>query len=161
MLDGAVAVDAGDLNGIADLSVQLPVAVDILFEVAVRAMHAPLEMDILEVHGHVERELPLRGRHRRPSGWIGGSRLGRRQKRDGLLELVRRHRAHDLAIPIEQAPLPILLEHGPKDPTVSMKVAELNFVQFRIEIGEILEKRIARRTSAAIHRRETMCWAIS
>ena len=47
---GAVAVDAIDLHGVPRLAVQLAVAVVVLLEMAIHALHAALEMDVLQVH---------------------------------------------------------------------------------------------------------------
>src|ERR1700692_1179044 len=51
MLDGPVAIDAIDLNRVAGLAIQLAVAVAVLLEVAVDAVHAELEVDVLQVDG--------------------------------------------------------------------------------------------------------------
>src|SRR5207247_6687492 len=47
--DRAVAVDAVDLDGGPRLAVELAVAVAVLLEMAIHAVHAFLEMDVLEV----------------------------------------------------------------------------------------------------------------
>ena len=52
--DGAVAIDAIDLDRVARFAVQLAVAVTVLLEVAVRAVHALFEMDVLEMDGLLE-----------------------------------------------------------------------------------------------------------
>src|SRR5262249_13758414 len=49
ILDGAVAIGARDLDGIARLAVELAVAVRILLEVAVNAVHALFEVDVFQV----------------------------------------------------------------------------------------------------------------
>ena len=49
-----MAVDAVDFNGGAGLSVDFCVAVIVLGEVAVGALHAFFEMDVGEVHGFAE-----------------------------------------------------------------------------------------------------------
>ena len=46
-----MAIDAIDGRGIARLAVKHAVSVDILFEMAVRALHPVREMDILQVNG--------------------------------------------------------------------------------------------------------------
>ena len=50
LLNRAVAIDAIDLDGVARFAVELAVAVAVLLEVAVDAVHALFEMDVLEVH---------------------------------------------------------------------------------------------------------------
>ena len=47
--NGAVAVLAADLQGVAVLAVDQPVAVGVLGEVAIRAVHPLLQMDVLQV----------------------------------------------------------------------------------------------------------------
>ena len=65
--DGAVAVLAADLQGVAVLAVEQPVAVGVLGEVAVRAVHPLLEVDVLEMDrlpeavGIVEGDDPVPG----------------------------------------------------------------------------------------------------
>ena len=54
LLDGAVAVDAVDFDGIARLAVELAVAVTVLLEVAVDAVHALLQMNVFQMHGLAE-----------------------------------------------------------------------------------------------------------
>ena len=51
LVGGAVAVAAVDLDGVAHGAVELAVAVAVLQEVAVDAVHALLEVDVLEVDG--------------------------------------------------------------------------------------------------------------
>ena len=50
LLNRAVAIDAIDFYGIACFSVEFAIAVTVLLEVAVNAVHPFLEMDVLEVH---------------------------------------------------------------------------------------------------------------
>ena len=52
--DRAVAIDAGDGDGIADFAVEVAVAVDIDIEVAIGALHSFGEVDIFEVNGAFE-----------------------------------------------------------------------------------------------------------
>ena len=51
---GAVAIDAIDLDRIARLAVELAVAVAILLEMAVDALHPLVEMHVLQVDGLLE-----------------------------------------------------------------------------------------------------------
>ena len=50
----AVAIDAIEFDGGARLAVEFSVAVAVLLEVAIHALHAFLEMDVREVHGFLE-----------------------------------------------------------------------------------------------------------
>ncbi len=50
-LDRAVAIGAVHLDGVARLAVELAVAVAVLGEVAVDAVHAFFQMDVLQLHG--------------------------------------------------------------------------------------------------------------
>ena len=52
--DRAMAIDAGDGDGIADFAVEVAVAVDIDIEVAIGALHSFGEVDIFEVNGAFE-----------------------------------------------------------------------------------------------------------
>src|SRR4029077_4694977 len=49
--DGSWAVDAIDLDGVARLAIELAVAVTVLPEMAVDALHAALEMNVLQMDG--------------------------------------------------------------------------------------------------------------
>ena len=49
-----MAIDTIDLHGIACFAVQIPIAVAVALEVAVRAVHPFFEMDVLEVDGFAE-----------------------------------------------------------------------------------------------------------
>ena len=54
VLNRAVAIDAIDLDGGARFAVELAVAVAVLLEVAVDAVHALVEVDVLQVDGLLE-----------------------------------------------------------------------------------------------------------
>src|SRR5262249_46657354 len=58
----AVAVDALDLDPGPHLPLQLRVAVDVLHEVAVHAVHALLQVNVHQVQGHAVAVLALPGR---------------------------------------------------------------------------------------------------
>ena len=49
-----MAIGAIDFNGVSRLAVKLAVAVRILAEMAIHAVHAFFEVDVLEVHGFAE-----------------------------------------------------------------------------------------------------------
>ena len=72
-VDGAVAVDALDLDGGPHLAVELGVAVDVLDEVAIDAVHALFQVDVQQVDRHAVAAgwLPPRQRSswRRAAAW--------------------------------------------------------------------------------------------
>jgi len=49
LADASVAISARDLNGIACLSIQFSISVRVLLEVAVNAMHAFFQMNVLQL----------------------------------------------------------------------------------------------------------------
>ena len=51
---GAVAIGAIDLDGGARFAVQMAVAVAVLLEVAIDAVHALVQMDVAQVDGLIE-----------------------------------------------------------------------------------------------------------
>src|SRR5439155_16490456 len=106
LLDRAVAVDAGNLDRIARLAIQLSVAVRIAVEMAVDPVHPTLEVNVLEMDRHA---------------WTGAL-LG---IRDRIGELVCRCRRHHVPDIVEEPPLTIALEHGAEHPSVAVKICEL------------------------------------
>ncbi len=54
MLDGAVAIHAVNFDGVSGLPVELAIAVTVLLEVAVDAVHAEFKMDVFQVDGLFE-----------------------------------------------------------------------------------------------------------
>src|SRR4029450_5516734 len=120
----AVTVHAFDLDGVAYFAVELPVAVHVLLEVAVDAVHALLEMDVLQVDGHARlaeaRALDRRGR-------VLGSRV-----------------AHDVVAGVEQPALAVVLEDGAEHPAVAVEVGELGERELVVQRRGALEERLAR-----------------
>ncbi len=53
-LNAAVTVNAVNLHGVARLAVETPIAVIVLGEVTIDAMHAFLQMNVLEMHRLLE-----------------------------------------------------------------------------------------------------------
>ena len=49
-VDRPVTIHAGDLDGVARFAIEFPVAVRVLLEVAVDAMHAALEMNVFQMN---------------------------------------------------------------------------------------------------------------
>ena len=144
-VDGAVAIDAADLDRRADLAVEPGVAVGVLDEVAVDAVHPLLHVDVEEMDGEpvalggdllllgadflprlscraaVDLLDPLRHRHRRPQRGIAG--IG-----DRLTAVVEHH------------PPAVVLEDGPIGPPVAMEIGKLRVLRAVVEIGEVGEK---------------------
>ena len=141
-----MAVDAGNLDGVARLAVELSVAVAVLFEVAVDAVHAAFEMDVLQVHGQPARFcIRLRAsRLRRPL--IRRTRVG---VVHGRGELLRRGLLHDVARAVEQIALAIALEHGAEQPSMTVEVREARLTQ---RVVECQPAGLAARNSGSLHR---------
>ena len=136
----AVAVDALDLDGGADLAVKLGVAVHVLDEVAVDAVHSLFEVDVKLMNGQpvaLRRGGPVKRGLLFGRGIFGAI---------PLLELVRASdRGHQgrrrivgdrLAAVVEQLAVPVFLEDRPKDPAVAMEVGELRVLRLRVQVGD-------------------------
>ena len=135
-----MAVDAGDLDRRADLTVELCVAVHVLDEVAVDAVHPALHVDVEHVHGKaiafvrhghfflmdllgrllvgvtVDLFDPLRHLHRRPLGRVAGV-------------------GDDVALMIEKIAAAIVLEDGPVGPAVAVEVAKLRVFRAVVQVA--------------------------
>ena len=110
--DRAVAVNAVNLDCGARLVVEDAVAVRVLLEVAVNAVHPLLKMYVFEV------DWKPRGRRR--------GRVARVVAvLDRLLELGRRHVLHAVAARVEHVALAVALEDGAEHPAVAVEVCEL------------------------------------
>ncbi len=139
-----MAVAALDLDGRADLAVELGVAVHVLDEVAIDAVHPLLQVDVELVDrdpiaprlGAIERGLLGRGGIAGAIALLqlGGQPHGRHQRRGRLV-------GHGLAAVVEQLPVPILLEHGAEDPAVAVEVGELRVPRLRVQLGDPFQKR--------------------
>ena len=135
----AVAVDALDLDGRADFAVELGVAVDVLDEMAIDAVHPFLEVDVEQVHGQA---VAIRART------VERGLLGRRgvARAIALLELSRQcdggHQRRGtfigdgLAAVIEQVAVPVFLEDRPEDPAVAVEIGELGVSCLRVQVGD-------------------------
>ena len=145
LVDGAVAVDAGDLDRRPHLAVEFRIAMHVLDEVAVDAVHAALHVDVEQMHGQsvalvgdrrllgpdlfgrlavgpaVDLANPLRHLHGRPQCPV--ARVG-----------------DWLAAVVEQVALAVVLEDGAVGPAVAVKVGELRLLGAVVEIGEVGEK---------------------
>ena len=144
-VDGAVAIDAADLDRGAHLAVQPGVAVGVLNEVAVDAVHPLLHVDVEEMdrepvalggdllllgadflprlscRAAVDLLDPLRHRHRRPQRRIAGIR-------DRLAAVIKHH------------PPAVMLEDRPVGPSVAVEIGELRVLRAVVEVGEIGEE---------------------
>ena len=112
VVDRAVAVLALDLDRAHDLGLDVAVAVAVLREVAVDALHAQVDVHRREVHG--------------------------------LLELLRVVVGDHLAVRVEQVALAVAREDRAEVPAVAVVVGELDVLELRVELGDVLrELRIA------------------
>ena len=119
-LRATVAIDAFLGRGVAGLSVEVSVTVHIGEEVAIHAMHAHLEVNVLEMHRHVGRRgvaglLPLVG--------------------DGSRQLFGVDVLDLLPVMIQQVAARILLVHRAEHPPVPVKIGELRVLELRVDIG--------------------------
>ena len=141
----SVAVDAGDFDRRANLAVELGVAVHVLDEVAVDAVHPALHVDVEHVHGHavplvrydrlfdpdlcrrllvgvaVDLLDPLRHLHGRPLGRVAPV-------------------GDDVSLVIEQISLAVVLQDRSVGPAMAVEVGELGVLGAVVEVGEISEK---------------------
>ena len=144
-LSGAVAVDTGDLDGGTDLAVELRVAVHVLDEVAVDAVHAALHVDVEHVHreavalvrhGHllaadllgrllvgsaVDLLDPLRHLHGRPQGLV--ARVG-----------------DDVSLVVEEVALAVVLEDGAEGPAMAVEITELGVLRAVVQVAQVGEE---------------------
>src|SRR5215471_3731840 len=110
LLDAAMTVDTTDGNGVDVFPVQLAIAVVILGHMAIHAVHAFFEMDVLQVHGHADPCL----------GCLGGLAYRTTQLLGGDLS-----KGDPVAERIEEIALPVALENGTEVPAVAMVVSKL------------------------------------
>ena len=130
---GTVTVHAVDLDGIARLAVQVAVAVAVLREVAVDALHPPLEMNVLQVHRHAcFRRLARRLRDRLA---VLSNKRRHALVRHGGRETVGARVLHGMILGVDQISMTVALEDGAKDPAVSVKIGELRVRELRVEFG--------------------------
>ena len=140
----AVAVDALDLDGRADLAVELGVAVHVLDEVAVDAVHPLFEVDVELMDGQpvALRLGAVEGRLLFGRGVFGAIplfQLGRHadrrhQRRGGIV-------GDRLASVVEQLAVPVFLEDGAEDPAVAMEVGELRVLRLGVQVGDAFQER--------------------
>ena len=140
----AVAVDALDLDGRANLAVELGVAVGVLDEVAVDAMHPFFEVDVELVHRQAVALRParsnaaccaaaaLRVRYRSFSS-AGNATAAMSAAVESLADDPRRV--------VEQVAVPVFLEDGAEHPAMAVKIGELRVSCPWIELGEPREER--------------------
>ena len=122
LVGSPVTVFASDLDRRADFAVQLRVAVRVLFEVAIDAVHPFLKMDIHEMHRDAVLRLAAVGMQHRVV-----------ELRGGLV-------FDDAIFVVEQSALAIFLEDRFEDPAVAVEVGELRVLEFRVEVGGLIEE---------------------
>ena len=114
----AVAVDALDLDRGPHFAVELGVAVDVLHEVAVDAVHALFQVDVHQVH---------RRRRRAACRSLAFLVASAAPSRPCSCSVVTS--ATIVAPVVEQVALAVLLEDGAEDPAVAVEVGELRVLQ--------------------------------
>ena len=119
----AVTVDAADLHRIGDLAIDQTVAVAVLREMAIGALHALFGMDIHQMN-----------RLARIDPW------GHELALPVLAPFFRIVGADDPAILVEEVALAITLEDGAEVPAVPVIVGELRVLQIRIEVIDIAKE---------------------
>ncbi len=130
-----MAILAGDFDRGPHLAVQLAVAVNVLDEVAVDAMHPFFEVDVEQVNRHVltERlELALLLVDERPRCGVFSIPIAIALKllhifrhRHGRLKLPVGGLGDRIVVMVEERAAAIFLEHGAKNPSVTVEVGEL------------------------------------
>ena len=139
----SVTVDALNFDGSANLSVQIPVAVYVLHEVAVDTVHSFFEMDVHEVYRHVFAHLVQFRFHpgqfvRRPLALVELFDVLRNQHRHPQLlvgDIVNLG-----AERIEQDALAVLFVNGAVDPAVTVKICKLRMLGLCVQVGHICQK---------------------
>ncbi len=134
-----MAVDALNFDGCANLAVELGVAVGVLDEVAVDAMHSFFEVDIKLVHGQtVAFGLGTRERCSLGGRGVAGSvsflELG--GEGDGRHERRGRITCNGLAAVVEQLAMPVFLVNRPEDPAMAVKIGKLRVPRLGVELGK-------------------------
>src|ERR1051325_7986818 len=103
LADRAVTVYAINLDGVAHFAVELAVAVVVLPEVTIHAMHAFLDVYVFQVDGQAFFGRPF----------------------DGFFELGGVHVADDVAVGVEEIALAVGLEDVAEYPAVAVEVGKL------------------------------------
>ena len=137
-----MAVDAADFNGRPHLAVELRVAVHVLHEVAVDAVHAALHVNVEQVH-------------RKPVALVGHGRLLAAQLEVGLgvgvavdlfdlfghldssLEGRVTNIVNAIASVIQQEALPVVFQHRPIRPAMAVKICKLGLLRAGVQVGEV------------------------
>ncbi len=122
-----MTIDATNFDGGAHLAVQLGVAMGVLTEMAVGAVHSLFHMHIHKVDGRMLTTLadPL---------LLAGRRV------HGTHELCVFHLLERLALVVQQVALAIFLVDGSEYPPVAMKIRKLRVPQMRVQIGDVGQK---------------------
>ena len=143
-----MTINALNLDGGADFSVKLGIAVHVLDEVAVDAVHSLLEVDVELMDGQ---PVALCACGPVKCGQLFGRGIFCAIP---LLELVGHpYRGHQgrrrivgdrLAAVVEQLAMPVFLEDRAKDPAVAMIVSKLRVFRLWVQVGDPLQKRRVR-----------------
>ena len=142
--DGAVTVDALDFDRVADLAVELAVAVRGDEEVAIDAVHPFFDVDIHQMNRHAD-AIPFAFD---PFLFTDG--------RDGGLKQSGRDRfvRNRVAVGVEQVPFAVLLHDCAIDPAVAVELGELAVSELGVEFADSFEERRVAPKSARRPRRD-------
>src|SRR2546422_8079029 len=120
-----MTIDTRDLDRLDIAPVQLPIAVAILFEMAVNTVHAFFEMDVLHVY--------------RDSGTLFGV-IGRFADTALQERAIDRLKGDNRALGIEKIALTVALEDCLKVPAVAVVVRKLCVLELRVEFPDFGEE---------------------
>ena len=111
-IDRAVAVGASDFDGGPHFAVEFRIAVIVLIEVAVDAVHPLFQVDVHQVHRHALALLA-----------VLALLIGRRAH--GLHQILGRDVGDDLSPVVQQIARAVFFEHRAENPAVAVEVGEL------------------------------------
>ena len=122
-IGAAVAIDAADFDRIGYLTIDQPVAVTVLCEVAIGALHALFGVDIHQVH-----RLAGIGPGLHKFAFTAAAPLFR------IVWIDQR------PLRIEQIARPVAFEHRAEVPAVAVIIGELGVLEFRVEIVDVAQE---------------------
>src|SRR5262249_55418720 len=123
-VNGPVAILATDFDRVADLSIELAVAMAVLSEMTIHAMHALFDVNVLQVNRHT-RSIA------RPVGWL----------LDGPAKLICCDVIDYLVTRVEQVAFAVFLVNRAEDPSVAGEICELSLLELWINaVGQSFEK---------------------
>ena len=151
-----MAIDAGNFNGTAHFHLQPCVAMHVLHEVAIDAVHAFFNMDVHQMHGQAGAFVGVFGiaflaRFCEVGvvRFFGMTDLQVAHHLDSTLEVRSRDIGNRVAVVVDHVSFVIAAENGSENPAVAVEVGELSLTHLAVEIGEI-GKELGVRPQAAL-----------